>query len=113
MTLRIYANESVSLAIVTGLQRRGVDVSCARDSGNLGLTDPQQLDYAIKNQLVLFTRDTDFIRLVHEFSASNRLHWGVIYVHQDKLGIGEAIRRLKELADLFEPDDFQNHIEFL
>lgn len=113
MALHIYADESVSLAIVTGLQRRGVDVTCARDSGNLGLKDPHQLEYAINNQRVLFTHDTDFIRLVHEQKKQNKAHWGVIYVHQDKLSIGECIRRLKELADVFEPEDFQNHIEFL
>ena len=30
-----------------------------------------------------------------------------------KLSIGECVRRIKELADSFEPDDFHNPIEFL
>jgi uncharacterized protein (DUF433 family)/predicted nuclease of predicted toxin-antitoxin system len=68
MALSIYANESVSLAIVTGLQRRGVDATCARDSGNLGLTDLQQLEYAVNHQVVLFTHDADLLRTVKELT---------------------------------------------
>ena len=79
----------------------------------MGLTDPQQLEYAINNQVVLFTHDADFLRLAQEYRSQINLHWGIIYVHQDKLSIGECIRRIKELADVFEPNEFQNHIEFL
>jgi predicted nuclease of predicted toxin-antitoxin system len=113
MALKIYTNESVPIAIVTGLQRRGVNATCARDSGNLGLTDPQQLEYAVDNHMVIFTHDADFLTLANEYKSRDRLHWGIIYVHQDKLSLGECIRRLKELAELFELNDFQNHIAFL
>lgn len=113
MALKIYTNESVPVAVVAGLQRRGVNATSARDSGNLGLTDQQQLNYAIHNQMVVFTHDTDFIRLAQEYQTQDKLHWGIIYVHQDKLSMGECIRRLKEFADVFSRDDFQNHLEFL
>ncbi len=113
MALSLYTNESVPIAIVTGLQRRGINATCARDSGNLGLTDPQQLEFAVINQKVVFTHDADFIRLAHEYLEQGRFHWGIIYVHQDKLSLGECTRRLKELAEIFELDDFQNHLEFL
>jgi hypothetical protein len=46
--IRIYTNESVSVAIADGLKRRGVDAFSARTASNLGLTDEEQLLYAAK-----------------------------------------------------------------
>jgi hypothetical protein len=51
--------------------------------------------------------------LAHRHIESLNDHWGVIYAHQDKLTIGECIRRIKEIVELFEPEDLRNHIEFL
>jgi predicted nuclease of predicted toxin-antitoxin system len=113
MTLKIYTDESVPVAVVAGLQRRGITAVSARDEGKLGLTDPQQLAYAISRQMVIFTHDTDFLQLAHAYAQQGKTHHGIIYVHQDKLSLGECIRRLKEIAELFEPTEFRNHIEFL
>ena len=44
--IRIYTDESVDIAIAEGLKRRGVDAFSARDAGNLGLTDQEQLIFA-------------------------------------------------------------------
>jgi predicted nuclease of predicted toxin-antitoxin system len=111
--MRLYTNESVPVAIAEGLRRRGVDVVSARDAGNLGLTDKQQLAYAHSLNMVLFTHDDDFLKITHELSAAGQSHSGIIYVHQQKLGIGESIRRLKVITELLTEDDFLNHIEFL
>lgn len=113
MSLTVYTNESVPVAVVAGLQRRGVMAISARDSGNLGLDDESQLFFAAENKMVIFTHDDDFLKIAMRWLNASRTHYGVIYVHQDKFGIGEHIRRLKELALLFDPDDFRNHVEFL
>jgi predicted nuclease of predicted toxin-antitoxin system len=113
MPVEIYTDESVPVAIAAGLKRRGVKATSARDAGNLGLSDEEQLAYAIANRFLLFTHDDDFILLDAKLREAYKDHWGIVYVHQDKLSIGECIRRLKELADLFEQDDLKNYIEFL
>lgn len=113
MPIKIYTNESVPVAIAAGLQRRGVEALSARDTGNLGLTDRQQLDYARVHQLVVFTHDVDFIRLAHACAIAGERHSGVIYCHQSSLSIGQIIRRLKEISDHFEPGDLEDHIEYL
>ena len=61
--IRIYTDESASVAIAEGLKRRGVDAFSARDAGNLGLTDEEQLIYANKEKLTIFTHDTDFLQI--------------------------------------------------
>ena len=112
MPVSIYTDESVPVAVAVGLQRREVAAISARDAGNLGLSDEEQLVYAAAHRMVIFTHDTDFLLLAHQ-AGSAEGHWGVIYVHQDKLTIGECIRRLKEISDIFELEDFRNHVEFL
>ena len=51
--IRIYTDESVSVAIAEGLKRRGVDAFSARDIGNLGLTDEEQLIYASEKKVTI------------------------------------------------------------
>ena len=111
--MRLYTNESVPVAVAEGLKRRGVEALSARDVGNLGLTDEQQLAYAQALNMVLFTHDDDFLKIAHERLEGGQPHGGIIYVHQQKLGLGEMIRRLKVLTELLTEDDFHNHIEFL
>lgn len=113
MAVRIYTNESVHVGVAAGLKRRGVDAFSALDVGNLGLTDEAQLDYAVAEHASIFTHDADFLRLAQVWAEKQKTHWGIIYVHQDKLGVGDCIRRLKEIADVLELDDVKNHIEFL
>ena len=105
---KFYLNESVNIAVVNGLIRRDVEALSAKDVGNLGLSDEEQLNYAVKNNLVIVTHDADFLSM-----AMNFKHKGIVYIHQQKYGIGDLIRRLKLLWEIAEQEDMLNHIEFL
>ncbi|MFQ5715425.1 MAG: DUF5615 family PIN-like protein [Candidatus Scalinduaceae bacterium] len=106
--LTFYLNESVNVAVGEGLKRRGVRVITARDIGNLGLSDKEQLNFAIKKNFVIVTHDDDFL------SMSMKLkHKGIIYVHQQKYNVGDLIRRLKYFWEIAEQKDMLNHVEFL
>lgn len=111
--IRIYTNESVSVAVAEGLRRRGIDAKSCRDVGNYGLTDRQQLDYACKNALVIFTHDDDFIKLGVGYMSRGKEHPGIIYAHQRDYNVGECIRRIKVIVDVLSPEEMKNHIEFL
>ncbi len=106
--LRFYFDESVHDAIADGLKRRGVDAKSAKDAGNLGLSDEEQLKYAIKNNFVIITHDVDFLSL-----AIDLKHKGIVFVHQQKYSIGDLIRNLKVLWDVVEQKDMKNHVEFI
>jgi len=109
-SIKIYINESIDVAVAEGLKRRGVQALSAKDTGNLGLTDEEQIQYASREEAAIFTHDDDFLSLV---AKSNREHHGLIYVHQQKLSTGECIRRIKTLVQIKTPKEMQNHIEFL
>jgi len=106
--IKIYADESVNVAIVEGLKRRGVEAFSAKDTDKLGLTDQQQIEVTAKKQAVIFTHDADFLRI-----AIHKQHPGIIYVHQQKLSVGECIRRLKAIAETKSPQEMRNRIIFL
>ncbi len=106
--LILYLDESVNVAVAEGLRRRGVDVIAAKDVGNLGLSDEDQLKYAIKNNFVIVTHDADFLSLAKSYE-----HKGIAFVHQEKYSIGDLIRNLKLLWDMAEQKDMKNHVEFL
>ena len=103
-----YTNESVSVAVSEGLKRRGVKAISARDAGNLGLSDEEQLAYASKNNFVIVTHDDDFLSIAMEHE-----HNGIAYVHQEKYNVGDLIRRLKLLCETTQSENMINHVEFL
>ena len=105
-----YADENVNVAIVEGLKRRGVDIWSAADTGKLGLGDKEQLKYALEEEAVIFTHDDDFLSMV---AGSEVEHWGIIYVHQQHLSIGECIRRLKTMVETMSPEEMHNRVLFL
>ena len=76
--IRIYADESASVAITEGLKRRGVDALSARDAENLGLSDEEQLIYANKEKVTIFTHDTDFLQIAARWLDEGRTHQGII-----------------------------------
>lgn len=113
MRLRIYTDENVDVAVAQGLRRRGVDAWSARDAGNLGMSDEEQLEYVRKERAVIFTHDADFLRLAHRELQEGREHWGVIYAHVGQFTVGECIRRLMDYALFMDAGEMKNRIEFL
>ena len=109
-TICIYTNESANVAIAQGLRRRGVKAISAKDVGNLGLTDKTQLKFASEKKLTIFTHDDDFLALAKKHELK---HYGIIYVHQQRLSTGECIRRIKSLVEARSQKDMINTIEFL
>ncbi len=111
--IKIYSDEDVDIAIAEGLKRRGVKAWSARDAGNLGLTDEEQLQYAFRNKATIFTYDDDFLIVADDWVRKWRKHAGIIYVQRQKLSVGECIRRIELIVDILDAEEMKNHIEFL
>ena len=113
MKIKIYADENVNGAIVNGLRRRGIEVLSTHEAGNIGITDEDQLEYAVAQQACLFTHDDDLLTIADHWQKIGKEHSGIIFVHQERLTIGEIIRRVKLIVDILSPEEMKNHIEFL
>lgn len=106
--LRFHLDESVNPAVAAGLRRRGVDVTTARDGALLGVSDVAQLDFAAREERVLFTHDADFLRL----HAQGSTHAGIVHVRQP-VSVGYCIRGLLLIHQVLAPEDMSGQVEFL
>ncbi len=66
----------------------------AQDHGLCGKTDEFLLQTAAAMGRILLTNDDDFLVLDASWQAAQRVHAGIVYWHQDKYAVGEAIRRI-------------------
>lgn len=89
-----------------------MDVLSAWEDGAADLDDPEVLDRATLAGRVVYTHD-DFMREAHARQKAGRHFAGVIYVHQLKLSIGEQIEELELIANLGQPSEFADRVEYL
>ena len=103
----------VPAAITAELRRRGIDVLTAQEDGSDQLDDDLLLERAGQLDRVLFSQDRDLLRIANERLGSGRDFNGLVYAHQLSITIGQAIHDLELLAQVLDPQDIRNRIEFL
>jgi predicted nuclease of predicted toxin-antitoxin system len=107
--IQFHLDENVSNAIADGLRRRGIDVTTTPEQGLISVSDEEQLEFALTHNRVIFTQDTDFLRL-HQ---ANFQHAGIIYCSQGSRSIGEIIRSLIMIWELLDLDEMSGRVEFI
>jgi hypothetical protein len=113
VSVALYFDHNVRVAIAIGLRQRGVDVLVAFEDGFAEANDPTVLARATELGRVAFTNDDDFLAVAHDWLKTGREFAGVIYVHQLKLTIGQTIAELELIAKAGNLEDFRNRIEYL
>lgn len=108
-TIRFHLDENVDEAVAVGLIRRGVDVTTTQQVGLGGATDQLVFSHCQQSGRVLFTSDKDFLRLHSSISDHN----GVVYAHQQRISIGDAIRGLLLIWEILEPAEMAGRVEYL
>ncbi len=107
--IKFHLDENVRNAIAQGLRRRGIDVTTTPEQSLIGISDEAQLEFAISQNRVIFTQDTDFLRI----NQSNTNHLGIVFCSQGNKSIGEIIRGLVLIWELLEPVDMKGKVEFI
>jgi len=113
MTVPLYMDHNVRGAVTTGLRIRGIDVLTAQEDGWHEAADPDLLDRASELQRILFTHDDDLLVEAAERQRVGRFFHGVLYVHQESLGVGETIDQLELIVSASEVDELVNRVLFL
>jgi len=106
--IKFYMDEQVPPAVTEGLRRRGVDVLTAQEAQKLAASDEEHLAFARAQERVIFTQDADFLRL----HAAGTPHAGIAYAPQ-QTPVGDMIRGLVLIAEVLEPSDMADQVEFL
>jgi predicted nuclease of predicted toxin-antitoxin system len=108
-TIRFHLDENCPSAVAAGLRRRGIDVTSTPKAGLLVATDEAQTAHALTERRVIFTQDQDFL-VVH---AAGVRHPGIAYRKKDTRSIGEIIRSLILIWEVYDADDMAGRIEYL
>ena len=108
-TIRFHLDENCDPRIAAGLALHGVDVTTTPEAGLLHVSDEAQLAYAIAQGRVIVTRDTDFLRI----AATGQETPGIAFYPDQGRSLGQVIRDLLLIWDVYEPDEMRNHVEFL
>jgi predicted nuclease of predicted toxin-antitoxin system len=108
-TIRFHLDENCDPAIAAGLRRHGIDVTTTADAGLIRACDEDQVAYGIASGRVIFTQDQDILRL----HAAGTPHAGIGYCRQNTWTIGEIIDELRLIAELLDPQEMENRLEFL
>ncbi len=108
-TIRFHLDEHVSHAVAEGLHRLGIDVTTTTDASLLGAEDTQQIAFGLSQRRVIFTEDDDFLIL----AAAGTPHAGLVYCHQNTRSIGQIVRALELVWEVYEPDEMKNRVEFI
>ena len=109
MSIRFHLDEHISAHVAAGLRRRNINVTTAADADLIGATDEAHLSFAASSGRVMVTQDDDFLRL----HARGVTHAGIAYCRQQSMPIGEMLRRVILIHDLFSPEEMAGTVEFL
>lgn len=107
--IKFHIDENITLAIGNGLRRRGIDVTTTPEQGMIWQSDEQQLAFALSQERVIFTQDTDFLRLHH----AGLSHAGIVYCPQTSKSIGEILQGLVLIWEVLNAEEMNNHLEYL
>ena len=107
--IRFHLDENVSNAIANGLRKRGINVTTSPEEGLIGVSDREQLAFALSQQRVIFTFDDDFLSL----ASTSIEHAGIIYTRQQRRSMGKIISDLVLVWECLDPKYMYKRIEFL
>ena len=86
-----------------------MDVTTKPEVGLLHAADLEQLAYAVAEGRVVVTQDTDFLRI----AAAGQQTPGIVFYPSQGRSIGQIIRSLLLIWEVYEPEEMRNCVEFL
>jgi predicted nuclease of predicted toxin-antitoxin system len=110
--IRLYLDEDVHGDLGVILRQQGYDVLTVNEANTNGLSDAQQLAFAIKQNRTIFTFNaSDFIALHIQYLEQKISHSGIIVSKQ--IPIKEAKNRLLSLLNEVTADEIYNQLRWL
>jgi hypothetical protein len=108
-----FADQHFKRPIALGLRQRGMDVVIVQERGLCMTDDEVLLGMATAEGRLMLTNDEDFLAIHARWQSAGRTHAGIIYWHQDKYPIGEAIRQVLGYVMNTAAVDAANKVHYL
>ena len=113
MPIPFYRDVHVPDAVTTGLRRRSLDVLTSQLDGTRTFDDASLLSRSTELGRVLFTQDSDLLRIAQERQEAGTAFAGVVFAHQNGGSIGQVVEDLFLLATYCDPDELANKVTYL
>ena len=113
MSVGLYMDVHVPLAVTRALRRRGVDVQTAQEDGTTDWEDPRLLDRAGVLSRVLFTEDQDLLTEAARRHRAGLSFTTVIFARQTSVSIGRCVEDLEVIAKSLTPAETRDQVIYL
>ena len=107
--IRFYLDENIDNAIAKGLRLRGIDVLTTPEAEHMSWDDEDHLAFALAENRVFVTQDTDFLVLASQEIA----HAGIAYYHPQSRTIKEILFEPRLLYEALTGEEMRNQVRFL
>ncbi|MBI1821884.1 MAG: DUF5615 family PIN-like protein [Nitrospirae bacterium] len=112
MDLRFYLDEDVDPLLAQVLRDRNVDCISTYEVKNQGLSDQDQLVFALRNKRTIISFNVkDFVFLAKQFAREGKSHNGIIV--SDHLPFRGLLRRILSLMSKIDQDNLTNKFIWL
>lgn len=110
--IELYLDEDVDVRIARLIRRDGFAATTARDEGQLGKSDPEQLEYAISQGWAIITHNRPhFQALANQYFIEGKTHYGIIIAMRRTPG--EIAERLKPIISQMTADEMMNQVQYI
>ena len=107
--IRFHLDEHIDPDVATALRRHGIDVTTTVEGGLRSASDPEHLQFAIREGRVIVTGDGGFVRL----AAARPDHPGIVLCRPQNLSVREMIRGLLLVYEVLAPGEIAGRVEYL
>jgi uncharacterized protein with PIN domain len=110
--IRLYLDEDITDTLARVLRARGFDAVSVYEVERTGVSDQEQLSFAISQQRAILTFNVKhFVGLSQLYASESKSHHGIIVSNQ--LELGELLRRVLNLLRLHTAEEMIDRLEWL
>lgn len=110
--ISLYLDEDVRVLLAEVLQNRGYNVSHALEVERTGISDAEQLAYAVKHEMAVLTHNIrDYVILSKSYGAARKKHFGIVVSEQ--IPFNELLRRTLKFLSSNTKDSIKNSLIWL
>jgi predicted nuclease of predicted toxin-antitoxin system len=107
--IRFHLDEHIDPNIARGLRRYGIDVTTTLDAGLRTQSDELHLVFIREDQRVIVTHDDDFLIMASDITD----YPGIVYCAPNSRSVGEIIRSLILIYEVYSPEEMSGRIEYI
>lgn len=105
--IKVYADENVEKSVVFSLKEKGFDITSVNIEERKGLTDDDQLDFAIKEGRAILSHDPDFVKI-----CEDKEHPGILFIPRRRKP-EEIVKRVVRILEILDMEDLKGEIIFV